>query len=220
MDTKKTPVPTFECPHCGVVAQQKLLWGDTYVSKEWVKPFPDAPTTANIEISYAHQVYRCVHCERDTYQLVRSGPPDAVPRVVHRYPVSMPVIHVALDKKQDIVTATIEAEKCLAVGAYSACGCAARRVIHCICQDMQAKGDNLYEQLKDLKDKQLITPSLWEWAEELRIIGRSGAHPEWEDISPDDADYAVRFLREIIRYLYINPYELKQRRYKETVKKK
>jgi nicotinic acid phosphoribosyltransferase len=96
----------------------------------------------------------------------------------------------------------------------------ARRAIHSLCADRKAKGKDLYEQLKYLKDNNLITPDLWEWAEELRIVGRSGAHPEWGEVSPEDAEYALRFLREIIRYIYINPAERAARRLKEAKKKK
>jgi hypothetical protein len=49
-------------------------------------------------------------------------------------------------------------------------------------------------------------------------MGRAGAHPEWQEVAQGDADYAVRFLREIIRYVYINPAELASRRIKETAK--
>jgi nicotinic acid phosphoribosyltransferase len=114
----------------------------------------------------------------------------------------------------------VEAEKSLSVGAYNACGVMARRAMHCLCSDKGAKGKDLYDQLLYLKDNNLITPDLWEWAEELRIVGRSGAHPEWEEVTPEDADYAVRFLREIIRYVYINPAERAEKRLKESKKKK
>ncbi len=71
-----------------------------------------------------------------------------------------------------------------------------------------------------LKEQHFITPDIWEWAEELRILGRSGAHPEWEDVKPSEADYGMRFLEEIIKYVYVNPYERKQMKLKETKKKK
>jgi hypothetical protein len=110
----------------------------------------------------------------------------------------------------------VEAEKCLAVGAPNACGTMARRAIHCLCQNKKATGDNLYKQLKSLRENGTITDDIWEWASDLRMIGRDGAHPEWPDVSPEDADYAVRFLHEIIRYVDINPWERAQRRSKKS----
>ena len=83
---------------------------------------------------------------------------------------------------------------------------------------MGASGSDLYKQLKQLADDHLITPDLWQWAEELRVLGRNGAHPEWPEVSHEDAEYGVNFLREIVKYVYILPYERSQRRVKETSK--
>jgi hypothetical protein len=92
--------------------------------------------------------------------------------------------------------------------------------MHVLCQEKGASGKDLHDQLRDLRDRNVITPDLWEWAEELRVVGKHGAHPEWEDVTMEDADYAVRFLREILRYVYINPAERAARKLKETSAKK
>ena len=94
-----------------------------------------------------------------------------------------------------------------------------RRAMHSLCEDKGGTGKDLFAQLKDLKDRSVITPDLWEWSEELRILGRNGAHPEWPDVTPDDAKYGINFLREILRYVYVNPHERGLRRLKETSKK-
>ena len=91
------------------------------------------------------------------------------------------------------------------MGAHNACGVMTRRAMHSLCEDKGATGNDLFKQLKDLKDKNAITPDLWEWSEELRILGRNGAHPEWPEVTPEDAEYGIKFLREIVRYVYINP---------------
>jgi hypothetical protein len=137
---------------------------------------------------------------------------------IHRYPVVGMVADPSVPP--EVMRAAIEAEKCLAVSAYSACGVMARRAIDALSQDKQAKGKDLNERLQNLKGVHAITPDLWEWAEELRVAGRSGAHPEWEDLSSAEAEYTVRFMREIIRYVYINPAERSARRLKEQAQKK
>lgn len=53
----------------------------------------------------------------------------------------------------------------------------------------------------------------------VRGTSCGGAHPEWEELSQEETEYAVRFLREILRFVYINPAELAARRLKETKKK-
>ncbi len=186
-----------------------------------------------------HFIFECVNCKKHTYILfqnyvaVYSKPGDWSPgnpsvgqpplaeenaKIIHQYPIATPIIHDSVP--DEIKKAAVEAEKCLSIRAYNACGVMARRAIHALCIDKKAEGKDLYEQLNFLRSNNSITPDLWEWAEELRIVGRSGAHPEWEDVSAEDADYAIRFLREIIKYVYINPAERATRRLKETKKKK
>lgn len=106
------------------------------------------------------------------------------------------------------------------MGAWNACGTSARRAVDALCQEKGGAGTDLYSRLESLKNKHLITPDLWEWAEELRTAGKAGAHPEWEDLTSTEAEYVVRFMREILRYVYINPWERQQRRLKEGKAKK
>jgi hypothetical protein len=161
----------------------------------------------------------CVSCNKGTYFLVRLDPrPPGIFEIVHQYPLSIMATNPLLPI--DLAPAVLEAEKCLSVGAPNACGVMCRRAIHVLCQDKGAAGKDLHDQLKDLKDRNVITPDLWEWAEELRVVGKHGAHPEWEDVSMDDADYAVRFLGEVLRYVYVNPAERAARKLKETSTKK
>lgn len=185
-----------------------------------------------LNLTKRHLIYRCVNCLKDTYVLfqdaltVRQGSHFGdsettvieTAKVLHQFPIAIPVIHFAVPAA--VREATIEAEKCLAVGANNACGVMTRRAIHALCQQKKAKGKDLYAQLEFLRDSHAITPDLWEWAEDLRVVGRSGAHPEWEEVTPGDAEYAVKFLREIIRYVYINPAERNTHRLKETKVKK
>lgn len=39
------------------------------------------------------------------------------------------------------------------------------------------------------------------------VIGRDGAHPEFPEVTPADAEDGVRILREIMKYVYILPHE-------------
>lgn len=221
---------TFLCPHCEIqslhllVETTKELPGYTYSiwGKDKDRRLYEAQAIRN------HLIYRCVNCEKDTYILFQGVAQARIvdkglvtiepPKIIHKFPVASLSIHISVP--ENVKRATFEAELCLSVGAYNACGVMARRAINSLCQDKGAKGKDLYEQLQFLRNNHMITPDLWEWAEELRVVGRSGAHPEWEKVSADEADYAIRFLREIIRYVYINPYERAQRRLRETKKKK
>jgi hypothetical protein len=137
-------------------------------------------------------------------------------RIVHQFPVWTPTAHEAVPPR--IGKDASEAEKCLSVSAFNACGVMTRRAMHSLCREKGASGSNLFDQLKYLRDDHLITPDLWEWAEELRVLGKHGAHPEWQELSAEDAAYGIRFLREIIRYVFVNPFERSRRMLKETSK--
>jgi hypothetical protein len=223
---------TSLCPHCNVTsvfvrAGERRKYTDVISVKAVDNERHD------VTVTFEHGIYTCVNCSKDTYVLFRDsaqvvsdalvpGMPQDVKEIpaemVHQYPVATPSVHEAVP--DDVRKAAVEAEKCLSVGAFNACGVMARRSVDCLCLNKGATGQSLYDRLKCLRDNNLITPDLWEWAEELRIVGRSGAHPEWEEVSGEEAEYAVKFLREIIRYIYINPAERAQRRLKETKKKK
>jgi hypothetical protein len=223
----------FDCPHCGVNnAMHELRSPESVLSlshegTRQVKGLDGSDYT--VTTVREHLVYRCAGCGGDTYFLrERWGPKlegghsfespslavDAGSAVLHQYPVGSPVYHTAVP--QGVRHAAREAELCLAVGASNACGVMVRRAMEGICADKRAEGDNLFDQLKHLREKHVITPDLWEWAEELRVAGRSGAHPVWEQLNEGEALYALGLLREIVRYLYINPYERDQRRLKQT----
>jgi hypothetical protein len=210
----------FLCPHCHVFSLH------VHASIKFAPRVDEKPTAdgGRLVITTSHLLYTCVNCQNATYFLQeqrtvhsalllhgdRQSATVGHGKVLHQYPLAIPSLHQSVP--DPVKQAIIEAEKCLAVGAPNACGTMARRAIHSVCEDKKATGENLYKQLESLRVSGTITDDIWEWASDLRIIGRDGAHPEWPEVSPEDADYAVRFLHEIIRYVYINPWERTQRR--------
>jgi hypothetical protein len=205
----------FTCPHCRAFTQH-VRQDAQQISFE-LKSFV-APSGVRVSETAHHRIMRCVGCSKDTYFLVRVDPANSSFETLHQYPLPMMAIDDRLP--ENIRGAVLEAEKCLAIGAPNACGVMCRRAIHVLCADKNAVGKDLHEQLRDLKDRHEITPDLWVWSEELRVVGKHGAHPEWEDVTIEDADYAMRFLGEILRYVYVNPAERNARKMKETSTKK
>lgn len=121
-----------------------------------------------------HSILRCVNCKRDTYRLIRGearvigqsvsgiSPPiitQEPPKVLRQYPLAMPVSHPSVPS--EVSKAAVEAEKCLSIGAFNACGVTTRRAMHALCLDKGAKGRDLYEQLIHLRDRAVITPDIW-----------------------------------------------------------
>ncbi|MFB3074028.1 MAG: DUF4145 domain-containing protein [Candidatus Methylomirabilales bacterium] len=211
---------TFLCAGCGVlslhIAHTVGEGPHEIVVIRGRPPGVKRPYGENVKLF--HVVYKCVGCGKDTYLLIRPPVQEIPEKVIHQFPVGTPTTHPSVPGP--VKEAANEAEKCLAIGANNACGVMARRAIHALCQDKKAKGKDLPKQLKYLHDNQVIAQDLREWADDLRILGRSGAHPEWPQVSPQEAKYAVEFLREIIRYVYINPAERAAQRVAEVKKKK
>jgi hypothetical protein len=217
---------SFLCPTCNVLSLHLLQEPGAPIEYELNAVDPEGRKTRS-GIKRRHLIYQCAGCQAHTYYLIQRiavpqknhlSPFKVITHILHQFPITNPSIHSSVPV--EVKNAMSEAERCLAVHASNACGAMARRAMSALCQDKGAVGTDLYKQLLDLKDRHLITPDLYEWAEELRIVGRSGAHPEWEDVTQEDADYAVKFLREIIKYVYINPAERSERKLKETKKKK
>src|ERR1019366_8899456 len=218
---------TFNCPHCSVLSLHTAL-GLVETKKERLLTTGESPS-ATRELLTVHVVFECVACKEETYCIIRyeKDPKRDVFQILYRdewsealesgrgsilyrYPPVSSKPHEAVN--MHVAAATIEAEKCLAVGAYNACAVMTRRAIHSLCEDKKAQGKDLFAQLADLKTKQLITPDLHEWADSLRVLGRDGAHPEFPEVTQSDAEDGVKLLREIIKFVYILPFERAEKR--------
>jgi hypothetical protein len=239
MDLKKVVLDfaNFPCPHCGFSDTHKIVGpGQESKAFKYLRRVSGKDDVFD-EYEQRHILLSCARCDRETYRLIENGPvriftgqtsrPSGGPppdrsqsklRIVHQYPVGVPARGAGVPA--DVLAAMEEAEKCLAVGAPHACGTMVRRAVDALGRDKKATGADLYARLDDLRKRGVITQDLYEWAEELRVAGRHGAHPEWEDLTLEKADYAVLLLREIVKFVYILPAERASRRLKENAKKK
>jgi len=73
----------------------------------------------------------------------------------------------------------------------------------------------LYEQIKDLQTKQIITPVLADQAQHVRVLGKHGAHPydtkgnELRDLTLADAQDALEFCDFIFDQVFVQPEKIK-----------
>jgi hypothetical protein len=97
-----------------------------------------------------------------------------------------------------------EARLCLQAGAYTAAAAMCRRALEAICRDRAVSPKkSLIAALNELKNNGDIDPSLFEWADALRVTGNEAAHASGMTISRTDAQDTVDFTEAIIDYLYI-----------------
>ena len=89
----------------------------------------------------------------------------------------------------------------------------ARRTLEAITVDKGETTGILADRLKNLAAKGALVQTLADWAKEVRLVGNLGAHFDpIKNVSKDDAEQLVTFVRELLKYLYELPAELKRRR--------
>ncbi|MDP9367890.1 MAG: DUF4145 domain-containing protein [Chloroflexota bacterium] len=88
-----------------------------------------------------------------------------------------------------------------------------RRALESVCVDKGETTGRLVDRLKRLATSGVLLPDLADWATEVRQIGNAGAHiiPD-TPVEMEDAHQLQGFTRELLRYLYELPAELKRRR--------
>ncbi len=123
--------------------------------------------------------------------------------------------HQAIPKKirEDIA----EADNCFYAGAYKGTVVMLRRAVQNIVLDKiknkSIKNKKLWEQIDLLFDGGFITKHLQESAHEIRHFGNFGAHPVDDTLDKttiEEAKMVDRLTHDLIRAIYISPYETDQ----------
>jgi hypothetical protein len=101
-----------------------------------------------------------------------------------------------------ISTAFSEAARCHAAKAYTACALMCRKTLEGVCDDHKVKGKTLQQRLAALRDDGAIEGRLYEWADELRLVGNEAAHDVHVQVGPEDARDTFEFTRALLEYAY------------------
>ncbi|MFM9951719.1 MAG: DUF4145 domain-containing protein [Saprospiraceae bacterium] len=110
-----------------------------------------------------------------------------------------------------------EAKLCFLVGAFKASVVMSRRVIQATCIDKGASPKKLlHEQIKEITDIGLITQDLKNWANEVRQVGNSGAHPNLYSIEKKDAEDILELAEQFIYVIYVVPAIANESRIRRT----
>jgi len=131
-------------------------------------------------------------------------------RGFHWWPISGGTLHEAVPEL--IRSAFNEAVHAVSANCPRAGAVMARRTLEAIAADKGEVKGSLQQRLHALADRKLLVPTLADWAKEVRLLGNAGAHFDpIEDVSIDDARQLVGFMKELIHYLYVMPFELRRR---------
>lgn len=105
---------------------------------------------------------------------------------------------------EEIQTTIREARSCfLRAKAYAASAVMCRKALEGLCATHGIKGSNLANALHKMKEQGFIEGSLFEWANELRLVGNEAAHDIAVQVSGEDARDLLEFTEAIVEYVII-----------------
>lgn len=96
-----------------------------------------------------------------------------------------------------------EARACFRAKAYIATTVMVRRTLEGVCSDQGVTKKPLYAALEEMRSSGLIEGRLFDWAQELRVLGNDAAHFTGRSVSEEDAEDALILAEALMDYLYV-----------------
>jgi hypothetical protein len=85
---------------------------------------------------------------------------------------------------------------------WLACAAMVGRTLEAVCKDFDPKTKGIYDSLKSMLAKGVISRELFEWSDELRALRNLAAHASDKPIGALDAKGALDFLQAILEIMY------------------
>lgn len=214
------------CPHCGRLSSFESK-GSIPLTHDGRYAVGFDGSRSPIELDQV-TVLVCRHCTQGTAVIEervqepiaegqRPTTANVYYRGIHWWP--LPETQLSEDIPEDIASAFAEATSTLYAQCPRATVVMARRTLEAVAADKGETNGNLVDRLKALTTKGILYPALSAWAREIRVIGNNGAHYDpLNKASMEDARDLMNFLRELLRYLYEMPAELRRVRTSPPVK--
>ncbi len=95
-----------------------------------------------------------------------------------------------------------EAVRCESAKTWMACVVMVGRTLEAVGKEFESSTRSVFEGLKSMHSKGLISQELLDWANELRVLRNLGAHATNERVDYFDATGALDFLQAILEILY------------------
>lgn len=213
--------PAGLCPRCGKQASFDVI-GSLPLTLDYETAIARRDGGYDHDANERVSVLVCRHCKQgvavveerytaeEPSRLKRGGGLISF-RGFHWWP--LPDTELSSDIPVEIASAFAEAVTALAANCPRAAGVMARRTLEAIAADKGETQGVLADRLKSLATKGVLQPTLADWAKEVRLVGNVGAHFDpIKQISKDDAQQLISFIRELMRYLYELPADLSRRR--------
>lgn len=187
----------WQCPFCGVTVSFRVL-----------KAFN--PTTALDD-----NLYLICQCPRKGCRSIVFGKYDGLNNHLSEV---FPYPSMSEASWPDSIPARIrediaEATRCFYTLAYKGVVVMCRRTLQNVAKDKKCETTELKDQIKELREKGLITDSLFDASHEIRHFGGFGAHPQDDGLDKTtkvEADAVFEFVQQILQHVYILPAKTKE----------
>ncbi len=203
--------PRGVCPHCRKPSTFEIQAAVTLPSVR----------TANVGTYWIHLILKCnsISCASTSYVATSIGPDLEVHReknefFMHPSRATDPA-HPAIPKH--IAYDWTEAQKVMEAGARKAAAVMCRRGLYGAILDKKCVEHPLNEGVKQLIQGQRLPAIFDEWLPAIKDDGHDAAHPSRAlNISDENVTETMAYTAELLRFLYIEPYEFKQRKARTT----
>lgn len=173
-------------------------------------------------ITNVHLTLECSYgpCRKITYVFTTAVPPAFTQRpddAFFMYPSrALDPPHPSIPPQ--IADDWIEAQRALLAQAPKAAAVMFRRVLYGVLIDKSCKLKPLHEGLRDLIQSQRLPAIFDEWLPAIKDDGHDGAHPDRAlQVSAENVAETLEYTAELLRFLYIEPYEFQQREARNAV---
>lgn len=116
------------------------------------------------------------------------------------------------DVPEEIGSAFIESVTAFNACCFRSSAAMARRTLEAVCAQQGETSGSLYKRIENLANCGKLLPTYRDWAHEVREVGNDGVHDLIENVSQEDAEALIGFLRELLKFFYQMPAELARRR--------
>jgi hypothetical protein len=203
MEPKENSIDIL-CPTCNAIVETKIV--SNYSIERGFNPPIDVMDAA--DLAYTQFVYHLSYCPRCESPFLTESEYYVIPAEVNAfqrtkllYPADNKFL---LDKLPSTVQKAYQnAKQSYQVGLYEPAAIMCRKCLEAICVEKGIIKGNLKSRIQKLSDDSIIDEKLFEWADNLRIIGNDAAHDVKIDITKQDAADSIEFIEALLSYVFV-----------------
>lgn len=194
----------FQCPHCGGKCQFQIVWHASMSGG-------GGAVLTQLHGHITRYVLRCTACE--DFVFIRTHrieqPMPAESNLADSFPPAGLKPHASLPEQ--VAADFREAALCLSAGAWNASAAMCRRAVQSCAKEKGADPkDDLFDQLRELRDKGVLVSTVYDMADVIRKKGNVGAHPGKDPIISENLSEAAArdvfaIVDQVFKYVYEYP---------------